>query len=267
MENLYYEELEAMLEEGKISEKVSDIFEDIDKCKKVIATLTIVCGILIGICIAKHVEGNKKYRQGRDDGAITALRYANRVNGSKNRLGYAAVNKGKDRTEVFALLNKGEDGKYHFNTNRSVNVTSTNRSLNAYRKKVRNGKIRSDADRRFGDELISYNMDDEIEKESVRDYYDNEAFNDILYMIEAGSDKAEKLSFLKKMKSTLIDKRKDLTEIKKKAKSSDESVQKQAINDLMKLKKELKVDKSDLVKMTAQIAANNEKIKSLLLNC
>ena len=60
---------------------------------------------------------------------------------------------------------------------------------------------------------------------------------------------------------------KDLTEIKKKAKSSDESVQKQAINDLMKLKKELKADKSDLAKMAAQIAANNEKIKSLLSNC
>lgn len=258
MENLYYEELEAMLEEGKIS----DIFEDIDKCKKVIATLTVVCGILIGICIAKHVEGNKKYRQGRDDGAITALHYANHVNGGNNRLGYASMNDGKNRTEMYALLNKGEDGKWHANTNRSRKLKDTNHSLNAFRKKVRNGKISSVADRRFGDELVSYNMD-----ESALDYCDNEAFTDILYMIEAGSDKAEKLSFLKKLKSALVDKRKDLSDIKKKAKSSDESVQKQAINDLMKLKKELKADKSDLAKMAAQIAANNEKIKSLLSNC
>ena len=262
MENLYYEELEAMLEEGKISEKVSDIFEDIDKCKKVIATLTIVCGILIGICIAKHVEGNKKYRQGRDDGAITALHYANRVNGGSGRLGYASVNDGKNRTEMYTLQNKGEDGKWDVNTNRSVKVKTPNSDLNAFRKKVRNGKIRSVGDRRFGDELVSYNMD-----ESTLDYYDNEAFNDILYMIEAGSDKAEKLSFLKKMKSTLIDKRKDLSDIKKKAKSSDESVQKQAINDIKKLSKELQDDRAELAKMAAQLAANNEKVKSLLSSC
>ena len=95
----------------------------------------------------------------------------------------------------------------------------------------------------------------------------HEAFNDILYMIEAGSDKAEKLSFLKKMKSTLIDKRKDLSDIKKKAKSSDESVQKQAINDIKKLSKELQDDRAELAKMAAQLAANNEKVKSLLSSC
>ena len=66
MQDLYYDEIDELLLEGT---GINDVLQEVDKLKKIIATLTIVCGILIGICIAKHVEGNRKYLRGRDHGA------------------------------------------------------------------------------------------------------------------------------------------------------------------------------------------------------
>ena len=93
------------------------------------------------------------------------------------------------------------------------------------------------------------------------------AANDLLYMIEAGSDKAATLQILKKIKKTLIDKKRELNNINKKAKSSNKEAQQQAALAFKKFKNDFTKNKSDLTKITAKIASNDTKIKNLLAQC
>lgn len=187
MQDFYYDEIDELLLEGT---DINDVSQEVDKLKKIIATLTIVCGILIGICVAKHVKGNRKYSIGRDH----------------------------------SVDSEDED------------------DFNSY--------------------FIDYN--------SCNDYNDfnstdnSDAFNKILYMIEGTDNRKENLSFLKRIKSALFDRRKQLNTVKKNARSKDADVQKQAINDLLKIKSDIKKDKADLTRMAKQIASNNEKIRQLL---
>ena len=187
MQDFYYDEIDEFLLEGT---NINDVSQEVDKLKKIIATLTIVCGILIGICVAEHVKGNRKYSIGRDH----------------------------------SVDSEDEDD--------------------------------------FNNYFIDYN--------SCNDYNDfnstdnSDAFNEILYMIEGTDNRKENLSFLKRIKSSLFDRRKQLNTVKKNAKSKDVDVQKQAINDLLKIKSDIKKDKADLTRMAKQIASNNEKIRQLL---
>ncbi len=264
MKDFYYDEIDELLLEGT---DINDVLQDVDKLKKIIATLTIVCGILIGICIAKHVEGNRKYLRGRDQGADEALQYVNDQLTNKNsKFGYGSVNDKGTRVELFSLFRKDADGKYKQDGEKSMKIIDTKNEFNNLYKKPKKGVI---ADKTF---YKGHNIDleDFNDFNSYNDIIDfnstdnSDAFNEILYMIEGTDNRKENLSFLKRIKSALFDRRKQLNTVKKNAKSKDADVQKQAINDLLKIKSDIKKDKADLTRMAKQIASNNEKIKQLL---
>jgi hypothetical protein len=107
-----------------------------------------------------------------------------------------------------------------------------------------------------------------IFKSSADDIIDiSPAANELLYMIEAGSDKAATLQILKKIKETLIGKKRELNNINKKAKSPNKEAQQQAALAFKKFKNDFTKNKSDLTKITAKIASNDTKIKNLLAQC
>lgn len=263
MQDLYYDEIDELLLEGTV---INDVSQEVDKLKKIIATLTIVCGILIGICIAKHVEGNKKYLRGRDQGADDTIQYVNGQIKDQSKFGYVSRNEKGQRQEGLFLFRKDADGNYKLNEERSRTTTDSKKKFKDLYKKDRTGVI---SDKKFY-KGHSVDLDlDEID-ESYNDYNDfnytdnSDTFNEILYMIEGTDNRKENLSLLKRIKSALFDRRKQLNTIKKNAKSKDADVQKQVVSDLLKIKSDIKKDKADLARMAKQIASNNEKIKQLL---
>jgi hypothetical protein len=263
MQDFYYDEIDELLLEGT---DINDVSQEVDKLKKIIATLTIVCGILIGICIAKHVEGNRKYLRGRDQGADDTLRYVNGQIKDQSKFGYVSRNEKGQRQEGLFLFRKDADGNYKLDEDRSRTVVGSKKEFKDRSKKDTKGAM---SDKRF---YKGHSVDLDLDQidESYNDYNDfnstdnSDAFNEILYMIEGTDNRKENLSFLKRIKSALFDRRKQLNTVKKNAKSKDVDVQKQAISDLLKIKSDIKKDKADLTRMAKQIASNNEKIKQLL---
>lgn len=257
MQDFYYDEIDELLLEGT---DINDVLQEVDKLKKIIATLTIVCGILIGICVAEHVKGNRKYLRGRDHGADEAIRYVNGQLADQNsKFGYTSHHEKGTRTEGYFLFRKDADGKYEQDKDKSMNIVDSKKEFTKQSKKDRKGVI---SDKNFY-KGHSVDLDDD-EEYDFNSANNSDTFNEILYMIEGTDNRKENLSLLKRIKSALFDRRKQLNTVKKNAKSKDADVQKQAINDLLKIKSDIKKDKADLTRMAKQIASNNEKIRQLL---
>lgn len=270
MQDFYYDEIDELLLEGT---DINDVSQEVDKLKKIIATLTIVCGILIGICVAEHVKGNRKYLIGRDHGADEALQYVNdhQDAGHKTKFGYVSGNDKKGhRKEIYLKFDQNDDGTYTYNHKDSVApVGVPDMGTSAWKRNPQGAKsgkkyykghsVDSEDFNNYFNDFNSYNDYNDFNSTDNSD-----AFNEILYMIEGTDNRKENLSFLKRIKSALFDRRKQLNTIKKNAKSKDDDAQKKAVSDLLKIKSDIKKDKADLTRMAKQIASNNEKIKQLL---
>lgn len=241
MQDFYYDEIDELLLEGT---DINDVSQEVDKLKKIIATLTIVCGILIGICIAKHVEGNRKFLRGRDQGADQALQFVNgKIKDGKTRFGYASGNNKKGRRhEFFMKFDKNDNGTYTYDKKGSV---ATNIGSNWKHNEL---GVKAGKDYYVGQNVNPEDLNNFNDFNSCNDYNDfnstdnSDAFNEILYMIEGTDNRKENLSLLRRIKSALFDRRKQLNTVKKNAKSKDADVQKQAINDLLKIKSDIKKD-------------------------